>query len=257
MSLRAEPFRSIPEDTARVARVTFRRRDPYLMLRDRLGPVFTDAHFADLYPRHGQPAYAPWRLALDTLMQFREGLSDRQAADAVRRRIDSKYLLSLDIDDAGFDFSVLCEFRAWLLRHAAAGRLLDRLPAVGRRPRGGLLQARGRSRDLQHPRARCHPAPQPPGAFGQDAACGAQLHRRHRPALLRNYGLIPAGLRGDLFDPGVAAKGPDAIGFGEEAHPGVASRASMMASVEWGRRSGRRRLRRWSQTRSTGSSSGL
>ena len=85
----------------------------------------------------------------------------------------------------------------------------------------------------------------------------AAFQRISQSARFRDGQIIPAGLRGDLFDPGVAAKGPDAIGFGEEAHPGVASRASMMASVEWGRRSGRRRLRRWSQTRSTGLSSGL
>jgi transposase len=77
-------------------------------------------------------------------MQFREGLSDRQAADAVRGRIDWKYLLALDLADAGFDFSVLCEFRGRLLQHAAAERLLARLLDAARG--GGLLKARGRSR---------------------------------------------------------------------------------------------------------------
>jgi transposase len=81
----------VPDDTARIARAAFPRGNPYLLLRDRLGPVFDDAGFADLYPRRGQPAYTPWRLALVTLMQFREGLSDRQAAEAVRARIDWKY----------------------------------------------------------------------------------------------------------------------------------------------------------------------
>ena len=99
-----------------------------------------DADFADLYPKLGQPAYVPWRLALVALMQFREGLSDRQAADAVRGRIDWKYLLALDLADAGFDFSVLCEFRARLLQHGATERLLDAARE------GGLLKARGRSR---------------------------------------------------------------------------------------------------------------
>ena len=144
MSLHPQLLLAVPEDTARVARAAFRRGNPYLLLRDRLGAVFADADFADLYPRRGQPAYAPWRLALVTLMQFREGLSDRQAADAVRGRIDWKYLLALDLGDAGFDFSVLCEFRGRLLRHAAAERLLDRLLDAARE--GGLLKARGRSR---------------------------------------------------------------------------------------------------------------
>ena len=141
MSLRAQPLPPVPESVARAA---FRRGNPYVILRDRLGPVFADADFAALYPRRGQPAYAPWRLALVTLMQFREGLSDRQAADAARGRIDWKHLLALDPDDAGFDFSVLCEFRARLLEHAAAGRLLDRLLDAAREE--GLLRARGRSR---------------------------------------------------------------------------------------------------------------
>ncbi len=120
MSLRPQPLPFVPEDTARIAQASFRRGNAYLLLRDRLGPVFADADFVDLYPPRGQPAYAPWRLALVTLMQFREGLSDRQAADAVRSRIDWKYLLALALDDAGFDFSVLCEFRARLLSGVTA-----------------------------------------------------------------------------------------------------------------------------------------
>ena len=144
MSLPSQPLPSVPDDTVRVAHAAFRRGNSYVLLRDRLGTVFADADFADLYPRTGQPAYAPWRLALVTLMQFREGLSDRQAADAVRGRIDWKYLLALDLADAGFDFSVLCEFRARLLQHEATERLLTRLLAAAHE--GGLLKARGRSR---------------------------------------------------------------------------------------------------------------
>ncbi len=145
MSLRPQPpLPPVPDDTARIARAAFRRGNPYVLLRDRLGAVFDDAGFADLYPKLGQPAYAPWRLALVTLLQFREGLSDRQAAEAVRGRIDWKYLLALDLADAGFDFSVLCEFRSRLLHHEAAGRLLDRVLEAARE--GGLLKARGRQR---------------------------------------------------------------------------------------------------------------
>src|SRR5215204_1739698 len=100
--------------------------------------------FADLYPRRGQPAYTPWRLALVTLLQFREGLSDRQAAEAVRARIDWKYLLALDLADAGFDHTVLCEFRARLLAGDASERLLARVLDTARD--AGLLKARGRQR---------------------------------------------------------------------------------------------------------------
>src|SRR4051812_27703811 len=106
-----QPIPSVPEQTARIARAAFPKGSPYLTLRDTLGTIFEDGHFADLYPKQGQPACPPWRLALITLMQFREGLSDRQAAEAVRARIDWKYLLGLELSDPGFDFSVLCEFR--------------------------------------------------------------------------------------------------------------------------------------------------
>src|SRR3954451_19444175 len=144
MSLCLQPLPPVPDDTARIAQAAFRRGNPYVLLRDRLGAVFADTDFADLYPTLGQPAYAPWRLALVTLMPFREGLSDRQAAEAVRSRIDWKSLLALELADAGFDFSVLCEFRARLLQHRATERLLARLLDAARE--GGLLKARGQQR---------------------------------------------------------------------------------------------------------------
>src|SRR4051812_20222122 len=136
----------IPDDTAKVARRAFPRGNLLLSLRDKLGPIFDDGRFASLFPSKGQPAEAPWRLALVTLMQFREGLSDRQAADAVRARIDWKYLLGLGLglDDPGFDHTVLCEFRGRLLGHAATERLLGRVLDAARE--GGLLKARGRQR---------------------------------------------------------------------------------------------------------------
>jgi len=66
-----------------------------MQMRDHLGPLYDDATFADLYPRRGQPAEAPWRLALITVLQYADNLTDRQAADAVRSRIDWKYALGL------------------------------------------------------------------------------------------------------------------------------------------------------------------
>ena len=134
----------VPADTARVARAAFPKGAPLLALRDELGAVFSDDDFAALYPPLGQPAYPPWRLALVTVLQFREGLSDRAAADAVRARIDWKYLLGLPLDDAGFDFSVLSEFRARLVGHGAEHVLLDRVVDACRER--GLLKTRGRQR---------------------------------------------------------------------------------------------------------------
>src|SRR5947208_3193334 len=109
MSLLPMMVDPVPEDTARVARAAFPKGNPYIRIRDEFGTFFTDAQFADLFPSCGQPAQAPWRLAVVTLLQFAEGLSDRQAAEAVRSRIDWKYVLSLPLEDAGFDSSVLCE----------------------------------------------------------------------------------------------------------------------------------------------------
>ena len=144
MSLRPQrPIQPVPDDTARVARAAFPRGNPYVLLRDRLGAVFDDAGFADLYPERGQPACAPWRLALVTLLQFREGLSDRRAADAVRARIDWKYLLGLDLADPGFDHGGLCEFRGRLLRHGATERLLARVLDAAREGLGCSARAAG------------------------------------------------------------------------------------------------------------------
>src|SRR3954469_24430043 len=144
MSLKPAVIQPVPEETARVARAAFRKGNPLLKLRDELGAIFADADFADLFPRLGQPGLPPWRLALVTLLQFREDLPDRQAAEAVRARIDWKYLLGLELDDPGFDHSVLCEFRSRLLEGGAEERLLGRLLDACRAR--GLLKARGRQR---------------------------------------------------------------------------------------------------------------
>jgi len=83
----------VPAETARVARAAFPKGNRYLEMHDVLGTISTDELFADLYPVKGQPAEAPWRLALVRVFQFAEGLSDRQAVAAVAGRIDWKYAL--------------------------------------------------------------------------------------------------------------------------------------------------------------------
>jgi transposase len=115
-----------------------------MRMRDALGTIYEDHQFAHLFPARGQPAESPWRLALTTVMQFAEGLSDRQAADAVRSRIDWKYVLSLELTDPGFDHTVLSEFRTRLLAGNAEQLLLDTLLARVRER--GLLKMRGRQR---------------------------------------------------------------------------------------------------------------
>ena len=144
MSLRPHVVTPVPEETARVARAAFPKGNPYLILRDALGTIFQDDDFSDLYAHEGQPGLSAWRLVLVTLMQFRETRSDRQAAESVRARIDWKYLLSLDLTDPGFDFSVLSEFRDRLLAGSAVERLLDKL--LERCRAMGWLKARGQQR---------------------------------------------------------------------------------------------------------------
>ena len=112
ISLKAKPVEEVPELTVEIARAAFPKGNSYLKLRDELGTIYEDQMFAELYAHDGQPATSPWRLALILVLQFAENLPDRQAADAVRSRIDWKYLLGLEMTDSGFDYSVLCEFRA-------------------------------------------------------------------------------------------------------------------------------------------------
>ena len=109
MSLRPSIIPLVPPQTQRIARLAFPRGNLYLTLRDELPALFTDEQFTDLFPERGKPAQAPWRLALVTLLQYAEGLSDRRTAEAVRSRIDWKYLLSLELDDPGLsNFAAKC-----------------------------------------------------------------------------------------------------------------------------------------------------
>lgn len=144
MSLKPQSIPPVPDQTAAVARAAFPKGTAVLRLRDELGTIYQDDLFAALYPQRGQPAAAPWRLALVSVLQFLEGLPDRQAADAVRGRIDWKYALSLDLTDPGFDFSVLSEFRARLIAGEQEALLLDAL--LTRLKIAGLVKAGGRQR---------------------------------------------------------------------------------------------------------------
>src|SRR3954466_15135291 len=95
MSLQPMEIVPVPDETARVARAAFPKGNVWLNLRDELGTIYCDGIFADLYPRRGQPAEAPWRLALVLVMQFADALSDRQAAEAVGGRVGWEYWSAL------------------------------------------------------------------------------------------------------------------------------------------------------------------
>jgi transposase len=144
MSLKPFSACVVPEQTASVARRAFPEGSLCIRIFDELGTIFQDQDYADLYSQHGQPGQPPFRLALVTVLQFIEGLSDRGAADAVRGRIDWKYLLCLELDDPGFDHSVLCEFRARLLEGGAERILFDKILSALRDKK--LVKSRTRQR---------------------------------------------------------------------------------------------------------------
>jgi transposase len=149
------PIGEIPTETARIAKAAFPKGTLVMRLREEFAGLFEDADFRALYSSRGQPGLAPWRLALVTVLQFLEQLSDRQAADAVRARIDWKYALGLELTDPGFHFSVLTEFRARLVAGRAEHLLLDRM--LERFKHRGLIKARGKQRtDSTHVLAAVH-----------------------------------------------------------------------------------------------------
>ncbi|MFE2093124.1 IS1182 family transposase [Streptomyces sp. NPDC059460] len=144
MSLESRAGRGVPELTARVVRASFPKGTLAVRIREALGPLFEDGSFAEAFPRRGRPAISPGALALVSVLQYAEGLTDRQAADQVRARMDWKFLLGLELDDPGFDFSVLSDFRDRLIGHGLEEKVLD---LVLERIAGlGLLRAGGRQR---------------------------------------------------------------------------------------------------------------
>jgi transposase len=187
MSLKPTPIGPVPELTAYVARAAFPDGNPYTAVRDALGTFYDDERFAALFPDRGQPAEAPWRLALVTVLQFAEGLSDRQAAEAVRGRIDWKYALGLELTDSGWDAAGRVEGGERVMRigsPVAAGlRDFDEAGAEGeRRVAGGVgdgehLVAEGGDKEQvdgahEGGHLKCYPATE---AVGLDEVHGGEI----------------------------------------------------------------------------------
>jgi transposase len=143
MQYYSQPF-TIPAETARVAQAAFPNGNNYMTMRDHINQVYADSRFAHLFSHAGRPAEAPGRLALVLVMQYAEGLSDRQTAEAVRSRIDWKYALALPLEDAGFVHGVLCQFRERLIASGEEMLLLEDM--LSRFSEFGLLAGRGRQR---------------------------------------------------------------------------------------------------------------
>ena len=144
MSLKPQPPREMSEEMAQIGAKLLPPESPYRLVGDQLYAKYRDEDFADLYPAEGQPALSPVDLGFVTAFQFMENLSDRSAANAVRLRLDWKYALHLPVDYPGFNFSVLSEYRARLVRHHAEARIFEKL--LEDLEGLGLLKRRGRQR---------------------------------------------------------------------------------------------------------------
>ena len=134
----------IPEETIRVAQAAFPKGNAYMTMRDKFGPLFKDAEFAALFDWRGQEGESPGLLSMVTIMQHIEGLTDRQAADAVRSRIDWKYALGLPLTYSGFHYSILSPFRDRLLAGGQEAILFDRV--LERFKEHGLIKGKDRQR---------------------------------------------------------------------------------------------------------------
>jgi transposase len=187
MSMHPQPIPAIPEETVRIAHAVLPEGNGWMQMRDELGTLSTDEDFQDVFPSRGQPAEAPWRLALVPLMHYGEGLTDRQEAFAVRTRLEWKYGLSLEVTDTGFDCSVLSEFRGRLLAHGAERRLFDRVLDLCRER--GWIKARGKQRTDESACPSRHPYPASVGVRGRDHASCPQRAGRGCPSMAaRTYG---------------------------------------------------------------------
>jgi len=127
MSLQPLVIGAIPEETMRVAKAAFPKGNLYLTIGDQIGYLFADIDWLDLYPNEGTPAISPALLSLVTIFQFMEDFPDRSTAEQVCARIDWKYALHLPLEDQGFDFSVLSDFRERLISHQAGIRIFERV----------------------------------------------------------------------------------------------------------------------------------
>ncbi|MFB6717076.1 transposase [Streptomyces sp. NPDC056237] len=147
----------VPSLTAQIARASNPGGTTAMWVRDRLDGLWRDEDFADWYPRDGRPGLSPAQLATVCVPQFLLGLSDRQAAEAARCRIDCKYAMAMELEDPGFHHSVLTDFRNRLTGPTASSTSpwpASRKPASwANAPRSAPI----------HPRPGRRPRPDPPG----------------------------------------------------------------------------------------------
>jgi len=144
MCLKPQAPRAMPIEMLPLGIALLAPDNPYRLVGERLYEEYREADFADLYPVEGQPALSPVDLAFVTVFQDMEDLSDRQAAEAMRVRLDWKFALHHPVDYVGFNFSVLSEYRARLVTHKAEARVFDAV--VEQLKELGMIKVRGRQR---------------------------------------------------------------------------------------------------------------
>jgi transposase len=140
--IQSSSINPVPEETARIARAANPKGNPYMAFRDELDRSFKDDVIVDIVQDFGEASPTSLHLAMVTILQFRENLSDYQAAEAVRSRITWKYVLGLELTDPGFESSLLGDHRVSLKPGSRERYLLDWL--VERCRPFGLLKARGK-----------------------------------------------------------------------------------------------------------------
>jgi transposase len=144
MTIKPQPAEEIPEETRVLAWQLCPKGTVAMHLRDALGPIYQDEDFLRVYPKWGKPSYSVWRLALITILQTIEGLTDRQAAQAMEIRLDWRYALSLPLSYSGIDFTILSDFRERLVSNGATELLLQPILDLSRER--GWLKAGGKQR---------------------------------------------------------------------------------------------------------------
>jgi len=144
MCLKVKQPWQMPNETRRIGQHLLQEKNTYRLIGDKLFTKLNEQDFADLYPSEGQPGFSPVILAFVTVFQFMEKLPDRQAAEALRMRLDWKYALHLPLEDEGFNFSVLSEFRDRLIDGKAEGRVFETLVVQIREM--GLIKEHGKQR---------------------------------------------------------------------------------------------------------------
>ena len=103
----------------------------YAFLAEHRSRLFPDEVFADMFPsRRGRPSQPAELVATVLVLQSLEGLSDRDAVQALRTDLRWKVAAGLALDDEGFHPTVLTYWRNRLRASERPERIFDAVRAV-------------------------------------------------------------------------------------------------------------------------------